>query len=117
MFDWALYLELAQELSQQVHEQHGRAAISRAYYAAFNHAKSFVERTSNTTISADGRGHEEVPRELERIDKKYVGPANKLVELRRLRTWADYRSGTKTNLAAEVEKALAHAKTIIDRVS
>jgi hypothetical protein len=116
MFDWSTYLQLATELAQQTHEQYGRTAISRAYYAAFNHAKRFVERTGNTTIPPDGRAHELVPVELLRMSKQYVLPANKLLELKLLRTWADYRGGAKANLASEVEKALTHAKTIIDRL-
>jgi hypothetical protein len=116
MFDWSKYLELATELAQHTHEQHGRTAISRAYYAAFNHAKRFVEKTSNTTIPPDGRAHEGVPVELVRMNKQYVLPANKLLELKLLRTWADYRGGAKANLPGEVEKALAHARTIIDRL-
>jgi uncharacterized protein (UPF0332 family) len=116
MFDWSTYLELATQLAQQEHEQHARTAISRAYYAAFHHAKRFIESTRNATIPADGRAHEAVPSELLRMSKQYVLPANKLLELKSLRTWADYRGGAKANLAAEVEKALAHARTIIDRL-
>jgi hypothetical protein len=50
------------------------------------------------------------------MSKQYVLPANKLLELKLLRTWADYRGGAKANLPGEVEKALAHARTIIDRL-
>jgi hypothetical protein len=117
MFDWSTYLELATELAEQAHEQHGRTAISRAYYAAFNHAKVFIEKIGNTTIPTDGRAHEVVPAELLRMSKQYVLPANKLLELKSLRTWADYRGGAKANLAGEVEKALTHARTIIDRLN
>jgi uncharacterized protein (UPF0332 family) len=116
MFDWATYLDLATELAQHAHEQHGRTAISRAYYAAFHHARRFVENGGNTNIPTDGRAHEAVPAELLRMSKQYVLPANKLLELKSLRTWADYRGGAKANLAGEVEKALAHAKTIVDRL-
>lgn len=44
----------------------------------------------------------------------YPNAANKLQELKRLRTWADYQSGSKLNLPQEVEKALAYAERIID---
>ena len=73
MFDWSAYLELARTLGQDPSEQHGRTAISRAYYAAFHHAKF----------------------------------------LKRLRTWADYQSGSKVDLPREVEKAISHAQRIM----
>jgi uncharacterized protein (UPF0332 family) len=116
MFDWSTYLELATELAQQAPEQHGRTAISRAYYAAFNHAKRFIEKKDKVTLPGDSRAHEMVPAELRRMNKQYVSLANKLQELKFLRTWADYRGNAKENLPGEVEKALKHARTIIDRL-
>jgi uncharacterized protein (UPF0332 family) len=44
-FDWSQYLNLAVELANTKDETHFRAAISRAYYAAFNVAKQFLEDT------------------------------------------------------------------------
>lgn len=114
MFDWSAYLELARELGQEPREQCGRTAISRAYYAAFHHAKSFVERSTNVRMASDGRAHQDVPDELRRMRPAYPNAANKLQELKRLRTWADYQSGSKLNLPQEVEKALAYAERIID---
>jgi hypothetical protein len=35
------------------------------------------------------------------------------LELKRLRTWADYQSGSKLDLPREVEKAISHAQRII----
>lgn len=40
-FDWSQYLVLAKELSTRTDEAALRSAISRAYYAAYHHAKSF----------------------------------------------------------------------------
>ena len=58
MFDWAEYLALAQELvGQQVppagQEAHQRAAISRAYYAAFCKARNRLR---------DKEGHQDIPK-------------------------------------------------------
>jgi uncharacterized protein (UPF0332 family) len=112
-FDWTTYLELAMELRDDPREQCGRTAISRAYYAAFNHAKSFVEQRTDTSMPSHGGAHDEVPNLLQRMPAPYRNMAHKLVELRRLRIWADYRSFTKPSLTDEVSKALAHAERVI----
>ena len=112
-FDWLAYLELAKELANTPQERHRRTAISRAYYAAFNHAKSYVERSTSTAIPRDGAAHGAVPLELRRMRPAHSKEASKLEQLKQLRIWADYRASLKQNLEGEVAKALAHADTII----
>jgi hypothetical protein len=50
------------------------------------------------------------------MGKQFVGPSNKLMELKKLRTWADYHASQKLNMAGEVQKALAHTKWIIEKL-
>jgi hypothetical protein len=113
MFDWAEYLVAAKEWSADSRESHGRAAISRAYYAAFNHAKKYIERTGNYHLPRDGAVHGAVHDILKRI---HVGLAKDLHMLRLLRTWADYDSFAKLTLAKDVEKALGYAERIIEKL-
>jgi hypothetical protein len=42
MFDWSDYLTLAKQLATNADEASKRAAISRAYYAAFGLARNYV---------------------------------------------------------------------------
>jgi hypothetical protein len=113
MFDWSGYLELARKLGQDSRESYGRAAISRAYYAAFHHARLFVEHSTSTRMASDGRAHDQVPDELRRMRPPKLRAVNQLRDLKKLRTWADYGGNEKSNLPSEVEKALAYAEQVI----
>jgi hypothetical protein len=72
-----------------------------------------VERSTSIRMALDGRAHQDVPDELRRMKPAYPSAANKLLELKRLRTWADYQSGSKLDLPREVEKAISHAQRIM----
>lgn len=113
MFDWAEYLVAAKEWSADPRESHGRAAISRAYYAAFNHAKKHIERTGNHQLPREGAVHGAVHDILKGIN---VGLAKDLNTLRMLRAWADYDSFAKATLAKDIEKALGYAERIIEKL-
>ena len=116
-FDWRRYLEFARELAQDPREQSSRSAISRAYYAAFHYARAYVEQSTSTSTLRDGAAHRVVPEQLQRMRPAQSMAANRLIELKKLRTWADYRAGSKSNLEDEVRKALSHAEQIIARLS
>jgi len=64
-FDWFEYLDIARELAEQAtatpsDEAKKRAAISRAYYAAFCSARNYlrdVERDQNIPVGGDVHGY------------------------------------------------------------
>lgn len=54
VFDWAYYLVLAKDLSTRSDEAALRSAISRAYYAAYHHAKRYCATQSIQIITSGG---------------------------------------------------------------
>lgn len=119
-FDWNQYLELAvdltqnlpQNMSDQEREARWRAAISRAYYAAFCLARNFAIRRDGFTFRRENE-HAELWRHFENYDDR-----TRLViyqtgyRLRGLRTRVDYHDEVKIN-PTEVAKALSQAREII----
>ena len=53
-FDWSQYLVLARDLGTRSDEAALRSAISRAYYAAYHHAKMYCARKRIQIISSGG---------------------------------------------------------------
>lgn len=53
-FDWSQYLVLAKDLSTRSDEAALRSAISRAYYAAYHHAKTFCASKTISIIKGGG---------------------------------------------------------------
>jgi hypothetical protein len=114
MFEWSDYLVAAKEWQKDPRESHGRAAISRAYYAAFNHAKKYIERSGNDTLPKHGAAHEQVPEVLKQL--RFPALASDLESLKRQRTWADYHGYTKPKLSEEVRTAITRAERIIGQL-
>ena len=94
-FKWLQLLEVAKELNNSVKqnsilaEAKYRTVVGRAYYAAFNIAKEYLE-SAGLVFSNDGRAHTEVRSELRRIGGKAASAASKLNTLRDMRGRADY---------------------------
>jgi uncharacterized protein (UPF0332 family) len=125
-FDWPRFLELANTLAvkptngdvvdQERREAALRSAASRAYYAAFHHAKGYLhEKYPHLAIAAHGTSHEQVPeylkdRERTKIEK---GAARRLEDLKRLRKWADYQRTHRATLEADIEQALRDANSVL----
>jgi uncharacterized protein (UPF0332 family) len=96
-FDWSEYLDLARELAQQssdpsLAEARLRAAISRAYYAAFclarNHLRS---RQPQLLFPTDAEIHRCVREQFQRsLDPMSKAVAAHLDRLRDWRNLADY---------------------------
>ncbi|MEO5731396.1 MAG: hypothetical protein ABI134_26515 [Byssovorax sp.] len=120
MFDWEGYLRLAEELSKSKdNESHHRAAVSRAYYAAFNIALLYVKDIKQARVTA-GKVHESVWLAFE--TKR---PGIKLEEyrtrdygfkLRDFRVSADYKAEGK-NFGQTALSAISLAKSIITSVN
>ncbi|MCW3054635.1 MAG: hypothetical protein JWN14_3805 [Chthonomonadales bacterium] len=95
-FDWTGYLTLADTLSKsQTDEAKLRAAISRAYYAAYMTARRYWESVGNSLHDSDS-SHVQVSRAYERRnpvsepDKLKAHVGNTLRQLREYRVSADY---------------------------
>lgn len=122
MFDWLGFLDVARRLADadEAGEADRRTALSRAYYAAFNHARSYLARIDPVlVIPKTGAAHEFVPEHLKQRNrsKQAQNAARKLEHLKRLRKWADYDSGQRARLADDVVDALRCAEWVIENLS
>lgn len=127
-FDWKEFLSVAKENFMRCQnlqtvdmraEALCRTAISRAYYAAFHEAKSFVDFEVQT-----GGAHEKVIKALRASDDKNTRRiGNDLDKLRKLRIRADYDGeryaprGYADNAVADLQLAISYAETILKRLS
>ena len=112
-FDWSQYLVLAKELSTRTDEAALRSAISRAYYAAYHHAKSFCASKSIVIIQS-GANSEHF--DLWDTFGKKGGPTFANIHtrgdrLKRKRHNADYDSGI-SGLAVVVGDSIKDADAI-----
>jgi uncharacterized protein (UPF0332 family) len=117
-FDWSEYLTLAQELtsasiSSPIQEAHLRAAISRAYYAAFCKARNYL-------LNKDGykprntNAHQDVIMKFEGsvdLGRRKVGTL--LRSLRGLRNIVDYEEIFLGNQLGRTQGVLLSAEEII----
>ena len=118
-FQWNDFLALARRLARRkTSEAHQRTAISRAYYAAFHAASSFV-RAKALVPPTERLTHDKVWNLLatdpdpDRVD---VGRRGDL--LKRLRVNADYRTPLPDkNLAERVADALTEARRLVEAIS
>ena len=71
-FDWDLFLSLADELARPpAPEEKLRSAISRAYYACFHAARSYVStRYPHVRLCWDGTDHQTVWTSLKQPERK-----------------------------------------------
>lgn len=90
-------------------EAENRTSVSRAYYAAFHVAKSFVVVTGTT-----GLIHEQTINQLR--TKNYLAVANRLADLRTKRNDADYHLSLSIG-QRESGEALKLSKKIIDEIT
>lgn len=96
-FDWTHYLSLAQELAGRNlplspgQEAKDRAAISRAYYAAFCRSRNHLRDFDGAVFSKGAKVHAEVKREFANSpDNMRRSIARNLDRLRKKRNEADY---------------------------
>lgn len=121
-FYWPEYLELAKELIKSpnlfssTEEARIRAAISRAYYAAFKFAFNHLRDSEKLVLPGDRNAHWFVINEfLGRPDeaRKIVG--SNLERLRRIRNLADYQDNLYSP-KRKVEEALELAEMVLNDI-
>lgn len=117
MFDWREYLMLAEQLARSdSSEAELRTAISRAYYAVYHRASTYIrdqalvpatERLSHqkawVTMRATG--------DPDRIDAAVRGD-----QLKRRREEADYRATFPDDLLRAAHEAIFEARMILDLI-
>jgi uncharacterized protein (UPF0332 family) len=122
-FRWSEYLDLARELAQPsaasaLLEARLRAAISRAYYAAFCEARNDLRgRQPQLVFPADAEIHRFVREQFQRsIEPMSRAVAANLDRLRAWRNLADYED-TVGNLPYTAQLALAAADAVLTALS
>lgn len=113
MFDWKDFLDLAERLSNETDEEAAlRSAISRAYYAAYHAAATFVRRSG---LLPTGHSHARVWETLASLpnaDVRDIGERG--VALKRLRTNADYRATFPGDLKLLAVYSVTEARLLVD---
>ncbi|BBD69375.1 hypothetical protein NIES4072_32940 [Nostoc commune NIES-4072] len=95
-FDWSEYLKVAKELAGAAttsanQEAKFRAAISRAYYAAFIEARNYLRDQQGHSIPTTGNAHKYVSDQFDiSSEPQRQLLAKELVKLRLYRNQADY---------------------------
>jgi len=120
-FDWQYYLELSYWLKDEglgeredLEEAIQRSIISRAYYAAFSHTKSYMEEKGENFGS---NSHKEVIKRLEnkskfnRDDINGRTVASALKEIKPYREDADYESNI-TGVERKIEHTIRRSEKI-----
>ena len=118
-FNWSDYLTLAQELTSEsinspIEEAHLRAAISRAYYAAFCTARNFLSEKDGYSPPGGTNVHRDVVDKFEAssdMTRRKVGAL--LHSLRGIRNIVDYQEAFYGNKLGRAQGALATANQII----
>ncbi|MCL4543011.1 MAG: hypothetical protein M1118_00185 [Chloroflexi bacterium] len=115
-FDWRSYLQLAQFLQGQggancPQEAAERSAVSRAYYAAYGHARTYA--CQHLAFAASGR-----PEDHKRLQQHFQnqGQVRIAKDLSRLRQWrndCDYEDSVP-HLVQCVKQSVNYAVRVID---
>lgn len=114
-FDWTNYLSLARFLQTQpdaniTEEAFLRCAISRAYYAAFCHARNYARDRHGLRLRYNGDDHALVRRHFQARRERSV--AAKLHDLSEWRNLCDYEDAVN-DLPTLLTCALAEAQKVI----
>jgi len=111
-FDWTQYLIFAKELSKRSDEAALRSAISRAYYAAFNHARAYcAAKAIPVPESFEHSSHKVVWDALLNRGRTLAGAQIQGTRLKRKRHNADYESEVE-NISEVVQQALAESDAV-----
>ena len=127
-FDWVEYLTVARYLNGDVEacgdEGRWRSAVSRAYYAAFCHARNYARDIFGYRPRYIPQDHEDVRREFANAAQRLAGEqrkqiANVALQLENLRRWrneCDYKDQLM-GLRSMVVPALKEATILIDNLT
>jgi hypothetical protein len=122
MFDWREYLELANDLgttpvgtavSIRGSEATGRCAVSRAYYAAFCHARNYAVTNLSYIPSNQGSDHWMLRQHFAQRGMSHV--ARRLRQLHGWRKQRDY-DDVVPHLPVRVADALREATAVINQL-
>lgn len=120
-FNWEDYLNLAQYLQGNTNvgysdEAAKRAAVSRAYYAAFCYARNYAHDNLAYSLTRDGTEHAALRKHFAILGiakPSYNEIAENLKDLRQWRNFCDYEDMI-IDIDTLVESALTGAQEIID---
>jgi uncharacterized protein (UPF0332 family) len=129
-FEWIQFLELAKELHNSASkdallaEAKYRTVIGRAYYAAFNVAKQYLE-SQGISLPKNGKAHTKVRNHFD--DYRQSNPKNEnfstvvdnLNNLRTRRNVADYKKKRRetSNWKDQSESAIYQADEVIESIA
>jgi hypothetical protein len=118
LFNWREYLALAQYLqgqgsSQFTQEAGFRCAVSRAYYAAFCHARNYARDQHGFVLTYSARDHTLVRQHFKGRSDTITATA--LDDLRQWRNLCDY-DDTVSNLSSLLTSAISAAQAIFSRL-
>jgi len=117
-FDWKAFVALAQDLQSYADksrhpEAYRRTAISRAYFAAFCHARNYAVAFLHFSPRGDLDDHGRLRSHLKA--KRRAGDAARLDQLRQWRNSADYVDDlSSVDLPLTVSAAIAQALKVFE---
>lgn len=116
-FDWREFLKLARSLQGRADsgysaEASDRTAISRAYYAAFCHARNFAKENQGFAPRKTGEDHKTLREHFTRLGGEWAMVANNLDALRKWRNQCDYDDSVP-NLLNQVRSAFKLADEVL----
>ncbi|MGI8551546.1 MAG: hypothetical protein ACR2PL_12305 [Dehalococcoidia bacterium] len=117
-FDWTNYLKLARFLGEREfefgREAAARSAVSRAYYAAYHHARDYATRRLGFESRRQAADHGSLVARFR--ERRMVSIADRLKRLREWREQCDY-DDTIPDLANVLSSALRETEDVIERLS
>jgi hypothetical protein len=113
VFDWADFLDLAEELAARTNDEAaGRTAVSRAYYATFHIGRDYLVR-AEIPLDRGRNAHVQVQRELQNQSAQ-IGQDLELLHF--WRKQADYDTSPFTDVNEQVRSAATLARETIDAI-
>lgn len=116
-YNWGQFLELAQYLRENKPvspETSFRNAVSRSYFAAFNHAKDYAIDNFSFAPTNTADDHGKLKAILKKTRIRWV--VQKLDDIRQFRNLCDYNGEEIDNLETMAGDAIDNAKSIVERL-
>ncbi len=115
-FEWGEFLELARALQGHSsptysEEASDRTAVSRAYYAAFGHARNYAMKKQNFKPTFKPEDHRFLRNHFREKGEPWIEVAESLQDLRIWRNMCDYEN-TVSNLSTLTTSAIKNATKI-----
>ncbi len=115
MIDWRAFLDLADELAHRPDVAAARTAISRSYYAAFHHARDYLD-AKGPPVPCESRAHRVVWHRIRNLagatPKRIAGNGERLKAMRRA---ADYDAVyPEPDVYMEAREAIRMARDLLN---